>query len=72
MPRRNTAAAILLGTREVPQFVPDDGAVAIHADDRRDIRRRAEQAGVSRYATHRVGVLVVDLAAHALSPPVRV
>ena len=71
-PAPDVVAAVLLGAREVTQLVSDYGTFVVDADDRRDVRGRAEQAGMSRHAAHRVRVLVVDLAAEALAPPLGV
>src|SRR6266550_2727399 len=68
----DAAASILLGPCEVAELVPDDGAIAVHADDRGNIRSGAEQAGVSRYAAHRIRVLVMDFASQALAAPLAV
>src|SRR5713226_1623983 len=45
-PAPDVVAAVLLGAREVAQLVADDRTVAVHADDRREIRGGPEQARV--------------------------
>src|SRR6185503_5769998 len=61
-----------LGPRLGREVVPDDGAVAEDPRDRRDVRGRPEEASVPGRASEGVRVLVVDLAAEAAHPPLRV
>ena len=71
-PAPHLAAFVVLGPRERRELVADHRAVPVHAHESGDIRRGPEESRVSGHAAHRVGVLVVDLAAKPLMPPLAV